>query len=206
MSRIPTIEDITKTLGEVAQQQKELSEFHKKSEQKMRELFQASKEFTRSTNREFKKITKQLGRWGNELGYIVESAVYGNLQELLNKRNMNIERVVRNIWGKSFDGSDENWEFDFIALGRDCIVAVEAKSDLTVKDVKYFLWKLKNVTKWCPHYKGLRVYGAVAYLKDKDTRVAAFAQENGLFVIHAVGDSAKMINPDRWLPRSILQN
>ena len=117
---------------------------------------------------------------------------------------MNIIRVIKNVGGRSYDGSDEDWEFDFIALGRKAIVVVEAKSTLEIKEVKRFLQKLRNINKWCPHYRGFKVYGGVAYLKDKE-KAALFAQGQGLFVIHAVGDAAKIKNPNPWTPKEIIQ-
>ena len=180
------------------------------ADQEIRDRFKRLAEFqeasSRGIDKEFRKVSRQLGKWGNELGSLVENAVYGNLQDILNDRGMNITKVIRNVSSKSYDGSEEDWEFDFIGLSSlKAIVVVEAKSTLGIKDVKRFLHGLRNITRWFPYYKGLKVYGCVAYLKDYKG-ASLFAQENGLFVIHAVGDSAKVTNPIEWTPTDIPQN
>ena len=181
---------------------KEMEEIRKQ----FRDLAEYQRESFKSIDKEFKKVSKQFGKWGNELGYLVESVVQSSLKEILNKKNMDIVKVAQNVNSRSYDGSDEDWEFDFVAIGgsKKLIVVVESKATLEIKEVKRFLQKLRNVTKWCPHYRGFKVYGGVAYLKDKE-KASTFAQENGLFVIHAAGDAAKMMNPDQWSPTDIPQ-
>jgi len=51
-----------------------------------------------------------------------------------------------------------------------------------------------------PEYSDKKVYGAVAFLTE-DTGTASMAEKKGLFVIRATGDSASIINDDKFIPK-----
>ncbi|NLL10628.1 MAG: hypothetical protein GX268_07060 [Methanomicrobiales archaeon] len=56
------------------------------------------------------------------------------------------------------------------------------------------------VKAWMPEYSDKKVYGAVAFLTE-DTGTASMAEKKGLFVIRATGDSASIINDDKFIPK-----
>ena len=80
-------------------------------------------------------------------------------------------------------------EFDILALNTTELVVVEVKTTLKVEDVQDFLPKLERFTEWMPYYKGLRILGAVAYLREEQSAMT-YAERQGLFVIRATGSSA----------------
>ena len=66
----------------------------------------------------------------------------------------------------------------------------------------YFVEKsLKDFKKYFMHYRPLKIYGAVAYLRS-DSEADLFAQRQGLFVIRATGDSASIINSKDFKPKT----
>ena len=78
---------------------------------------------------------------------------------------------------------------------------MEVKTTLYPKDVKTFLETLKDFKKCFPRYKSETVYGAIAYLTSED-KAHFFAEEKGLFVIRATGDSASIINQKGFKPKA----
>ena len=74
---------------------------------------------------------------------------------------------------------------------------MEVKTTLRSEDVTHFLEKLARFTEYEPVWKGKNIFGAVAYLKT-DASVQAYAERQGLFVIRATGNSASIINRDRF--------
>ena len=54
---------------------------------------------------------------------------------------------------------------------------------------------------WMPRYAHNRIYGAMAWLT-ADAGAEAMVIERGLFSIGATGDSAQILNPPDFTPRS----
>ena len=78
---------------------------------------------------------------------------------------------------------------------------MEVKSALTKSKVKRFLFVLKRFHQIFPEYSHLEVYGGSAYLRARGD-VAAYAEEQGLFVIKAAGDSSHLVNKETFKPKS----
>ena len=81
----------------------------------------------------------------------------------------------------------------------DEVVVTEVKTTLRSEDVAQFLDKLRRFTVYEPRYRGERIYGAVAYLK-ADGAVTKYAERQGLYVIRATGDSARIVNARDFKP------
>ena len=92
-------------------------------------------------------------------------------------------------------------EFDIIAVNGIEVVAVEVKTVLNPKEVNRFLETLQSFKLYFPDYKNKIVYAAVAYLKSEN-KAHFVAEEKGLFVIRATGDSASIINKKDFKPKS----
>jgi hypothetical protein len=70
---------------------------------------------------------------------------------------------------------------------------------LRPSDVKHFLKKLPQVKSWLKEYANNTVYGAMAYL-NADAGAEIMAQNKGLFIIKATGDSARLENTHDFKP------
>ena len=93
-----------------------------------------------------------------------------------------------------------NYEFDIIAVNGDEVVVVEVKTTLRAKHVSKFLEDMKQVKTWLHQYSSKRIYGAVAYLQAQDS-ADKMAENKGLFVIRATGDSAAILNHPNFKPK-----
>ena len=150
-------------------------------------------------SKENKKRTAKLeelftGQWGK----LMESLVRGDLIKLLNERNIEVEEISPDR-KKSWNG--QYYEFDIIAINGDEIVVVEVKTTLRSEDLENFMNKLRLFKKIYPLYSNLKVYGAVAYLKENEG-MANRSEKKGLFVIRATGSSASIVNKENFRPQS----
>ena len=155
---------------------------------------------------ELDKITKEMRRRTNKLeelftsqwGKLVEALVDGKVVELLNERGIKVEQTSQRCEGV-YAGKTQ--EIDILAINGEEIVAIEVKTTLRPEDIADFEDKLKVLKLWMRHYADKKVYGAVAYIR-ADAGSAKLAAKRGLFVIKAVGDSARMTNTKAFKPRS----
>ena len=187
--------------------QKELQFSQKKAEKEMSELrasLKASqKELSASQKKTDLQIQKVGGRFNERWGALVESLVEGKVVQIFQERGIGITQTyTRSVgeWRKP-DSPPQKREFDIIAAnGREAVV-VEVKTVLAPKDVNYFIQTLKDFHNYLTRFKSETVYGAVAYLKS-ESKAHLLAEEEGLFLIQAVGDSASLVNQKGFKPKA----
>ena len=142
-------------------------------------------------------------RWGR----FVESLVEGKLSKLLRERGIQVMYTASNVTRDILNEKGEvigQKEFDIIVVNGKEVVLVEVKTTLNHKNVQQFLDQhLKDFKRYFLEYKKHTLYGAVAYLKSED-KAKSFAEEQGLFVIKATGDSAHIINQANFKPKAFL--
>ena len=192
----PASDEIWSLIRETRKDLKEIMASHKEAKQKMKELRASQKETDRQ-------IQKMGGRFNQRWGAFVESLVSGNLVKILQNWGIDIMQTHTRSeaqWKKP-DGSIQKREFDIIVANGIEVVVVEVKTALYSKDVNTFLETLKDFKKYFPRYKSETIYGAVAYLTSED-KAHFLAEEKGLFVIRATGDSASIINQEGFKPKA----
>jgi hypothetical protein len=169
----------------------------KETDRQMKETDRQMKETDRQMKETDKKI-KQLERlFTGQWGKLIESLVEGDLLNLLNKRNINVNLLSTRVRG-IYEG--RQFEFDIIAENGEEIVVVEVKTTLKPADVKDFIKDLKLFKKMRPKYHDNKIIGAVAYLTDEGDS-SRMAQNKGLFAIRATGSSSSIVNLDDFEPR-----
>ena len=192
-----TLDRIAESQKELDQSQKELGESQKDFDKKMKKL----RKRMRKTDRQIEKTDRQLKetdrRFNSQWGKLMESLVEGDLVKLLQGRGITVKSTYTQSHGRR---NGEHYEFDILAINGEEVVVVEVKTTLRSEDVNHFLAKLDRFRVYEPHFTGLRVYGAVAYLKT-DPSVIRQAERRGLFVIRATGSSASIVNEKGFVPR-----
>ena len=128
----------------------------------------------------------------------MESLVRGDLVALLNGRGIEVETTIQRLQSRR---NGEHYEIDILALNGREVVVVEVKTTLRSEGVTEFLSKLSVFLDWCPHFRGKRIFGAVAYLDGADS-VTKYAERRGLFVIRATGSSASIVNAPDFRPHA----
>ncbi len=185
------------------ERRKQAEERRKQSDERRKEFLETEKWFREfmseqeKFNREHKKEMRRLQNlFTSQWGRLVESLVEGDLIRLLNDRGIPVQNIIENYKG-NYRGT--SYEFDIIAENGPAVVFVEVKTTLRPDDVQHYLGKLRNIKTWMPRFGDAVIYGAMAYLK-ASAGSEKMAENKGLFVIRATGDSARIINRKGFQP------
>ena len=197
------LKEVSVSHKEAKQEMKELRASHKEAKQEMKELRASQKETARQMEKTDRQIQKIGGRFNQRWGALVESLVEGNLVKVFQDCGIDITQThtrSQSEWRKP-DGRVERREFDIIVANGTEVVIVEVKTTLTPKDVTVFLETLQDFKNYFPRYKSETIYGAVAYLASEN-KAHLLAEEEGLFLVRATGDSASLANKKDFKPKS----
>ena len=173
----PTFEDVWALIHENSKHIKELRDDSKETTAQIRELRAKVDDTTASVN----KLSKNLGGLSNKWGHLGEAMTVGESLGVFNA----IEGIEVNslVPSHPVKYNGKQCELDGLAIGKDMVVVIEAKSTLKQFDVTKFInTKLNIFTKIMPIYEGRKIYGAMGFLS-ADDKVKTFAQEQGLLLI-----------------------
>ena len=212
-SKIPSPDELWKNLNKqsdnldkVSENLKDLSESLKETRRIMKQNSEESKaDFAelRAIQKKTELVIEKVGsRFDQRWGDLVEALVRGKLVKIFKKQNIDIKRTYTEAtaeWEQP-NGKVKNREFDIVVANGTEAVVVEVKTTLEARDVHYFLDNLKDFKKYFPKHEPDTIYGAMAYLKTKKG-ADKLAEENGLFIIRATGDSAHLVNKDGFKPK-----
>jgi Holliday junction resolvase-like predicted endonuclease len=193
------IQDLKQLLAELILSQKETDAKFKETDRVLSEKFTETDRVLSEKFRETdRRINQAFDLFESQWGKLMESLVEGDLVRILSQRGIEVTNTTTRRRGYK-DG--EEFEFDIIAHDTTEICIVEVKTTLRVKDIKKFLGKMKKAKRWLHEYKDYRVLGAVAFLRaEEDTET--MAENKGLFVIRATGDSAAIVNREEFVPKA----
>ncbi|MCP4695982.1 MAG: hypothetical protein GY862_03900 [Gammaproteobacteria bacterium] len=206
----PTLEEVWRLFRETDRLFKETSqeadrrfkEASQEADRRFKETERALKESFQETERQFRQTDRKLNKlerlFNSQWGKLVECLVEGALIKVFNERGIPIQHTVARAHGV-YEGNP--WELDIIAKNGHEVIIVEVKTTLRPDDVKNFLTKLKRVKQWMSEYAGNTVYGAMAWIT-ADAGAEKMTQNQGLFCIKAVGDSARIENEADFTPRA----
>ncbi|MBF0139478.1 MAG: DUF3782 domain-containing protein [Magnetococcales bacterium] len=190
------IQETWQQIREVSAQIKETDRQLQKTDRQLQETDQQIKE----TDRLVKEVSRQVGNLGSRWGEFVEGIVAPACETLFVERGIPVHRVSPRVKAKSLDGS-RRMEIDLMVVNTDYVILVEVKSRLTAEDVRDHLKRVREFKEFYEGEGGARVMGAVAgILIDND--VDQFAMNQGLFVIVQSGDSVKLANDGKFVPRT----
>jgi Holliday junction resolvase len=172
------------------------------TEKLIREMSRETDRKFQETDRKFQETDKKLrkledlfiGQWGK----LMESLVDGNLTRLLQERGIDIQTTSQRV--KSFY-KGKQIEIDILAKNGMDVVAVEVKTTLKVEHVKDFIKELKIFKKAFSEYKDKNVFGAMAFLRVEE-EADKYAYKQGLFVIKATVESARIVNDKKFKPKN----
>ncbi|MBN3035587.1 MAG: hypothetical protein JW861_08365 [Bacteroidales bacterium] len=192
-----TFETVWQLFCETDRKFQETDRQFKETDRRFKETDRQFKE----TDMQFKETDRKLrelhGLFTSQWGKMIESLVEGDLIRLLNERGISVmqtsERITGNYRGTSY-------EFDILAENGSEVVIVEVKTTLKPADVKEFIYKLSQARTWMSKLKDQTVYGAIAYLR-ADAGSKKMAENQGLFVIRAAGNSASIVNAPEFRPK-----
>ena len=181
------------------ERRKEAEKSWEKAKREMQELRASQKDTDRQIKETSREIKEAKALFTTQWGRLMESLVEGDLLKLLQGEGIDVKRLTTRERGQMSyvdekgQKQEEYCEIDIIAKNGNEVVVVEVKTTLEVRDVKKFLAVLDKFNQMLPEYKGLKLYGAVAYLRAEQSS-GKYAEKQGLFVIRATGGSASIVN------------
>ena len=147
--------------------------------------------------REMEWMRKEIGL--PSVSGFIERAVLPAATDLFRERAIELNRVYANYVGHF---KREVMETDILGLGPKCAVLIEVESRLELNDVKEFLTeKLPRFFDFFPDCRRLLLYGGVGGMS-LGKGVEQFACEKGLFVIGETRGDARILNDEKFKPRS----
>ena len=129
---------------------------------------------------------------------LVESLHGSDLAKLLRERSLEVAAISA---GFRCVSDPERREVDVLATTKEEAVAVTVRTTLATQDVDEILGLLVALPSLTQYFRGLRLHGAVAYLRENQG-AARYAAQEGLFVIRATGGGTTIINPPAFRPRN----
>ena len=148
------------------------------------------------------KLKETVGAHDRKWGELTEALTVGDTRALFGSMGIELQKMGNNMDITSPDGKITR-EIDGLAVGKDAVVVMEAKTSLSVRGVNTFIKQtLAIYTQIDPDCLGKKIYGAVGYLKASSQAIAV-AHKNGLFVIRSRHDTKELITPPRgFTPRN----
>lgn len=194
------VEDNSRKLGELAEQQKKTADQVKKTADQVKETSAEVKKTstemkktvtqTEKTSAVVAQVSKQIGGIDRIFGEMAEFVSFSNLTELLLKQaGIRIGGVAKRF-KRAHAGQD--YEIDLIAVGAGVVVVIEVKTTLRSKDIKKLADIMPNFTAVFPEYGDMDVYGGLAYMKAHDGTEEQ-AQKHGFLTIRAIGSSSQLV-------------
>ncbi len=190
--------DPAPTLEEVWALFRETDRIVKENAAQQKETDRQLKEMAKETDKQIKAMSKKIGDLGNRLGDFVEAFVEPSIVRLFQERGLDVTAVMRDIKAKN-PKLGLAMEIDLFAINGDSCVLVEVKSNLSIDDVNDHLERMEKFKKLFPIYEQYRVFGAVAGMVIPEN-VAKYAYKKGFFIIAQQGDSAVILNDNKFNP------
>ncbi|MCP4696824.1 MAG: hypothetical protein GY862_08235 [Gammaproteobacteria bacterium] len=188
----PTLEEVWRLFRETDRRFKETSQ---ETDRRLKKIERTLKEPFQETDCELSELERLFtSQWGK----LVECLEEGALVKAFNERGIPVQYMIGRTHGV-YEGN--HWELDIIVKSEREVIVVEVKTTLHPDDVKNFLTKLKRVKQWMSEYAGNTVYGGMAWIT-ADAGTEKMTQNQGLFSIKAVGDSARIENEADFTPRA----
>ncbi len=166
--------------------------------EKILKLFEETSRQFEKTSRELKEIGKRVDGLSSKWGRFVEGLLVPAVERLFKERGITVEKVSQRI---KIHKNGDTMEIDIMVINREYVVLIEAKSTLSVENVNEHLEKLARFKSFFPEYADRKVIGAVAGIVI-DEGADRYAYKSGLFVIGQSGETVKILNDKKFIPRS----
>jgi len=179
-----------------------LKENARTSEQRFQEIVLQMKENSAKFDKQLadseKSLRTQIGDVMKRLGEFVEGMIEPAAVRLFRERGLDVHWVMPNL--KKKDPQRQlGIEIDLFVSNNESCVLIEVKSNLSIDDVNEHLKRMEKFKSLFPEYAHKKTYGAVAGMVIADN-VAKYAYKKGFFVIGQQGESAVILNDQKFQP------
>ncbi len=171
------------------------------TDQRLKELSETVKETSlevKQMSKKVERVSEELGHLGNRLGEFVEYLIKPALVKLFQTRGIEVHRTYRDIEVNN-PTLNMAMQIDLLIVNILICILVEVKSHLSVDDVNEHLERMEKFKSLFPEYQKHQVMGAVAGMVMAE-EVARYAYRKGFFVIGQKGETAVILNDDKFKP------
>lgn len=165
----------------------------KEVEKSIQEVWAQIKETSKEVSQLSKTVNALTGKWGR----FVEGLLVPAVKRLFQERGVLIDKVYQRV---KVEKNGRDMEVDILAINSQYAVLIEAKSSLSVEDVKDHLERLEQFKTFFPEYRERQVFGAVAGIVIEEN-ADRYAYRQGLFVIGQSGETVKILNDEKFQPK-----
>lgn len=189
-----TTKEMEKSIREVWELFKETDQRFKETDQQIKATDRQIKETDRKVAEAIKAVADLGGKWG----HFVEGLVAPATERLFKHWGIELDKVFTRVKARKNGGM---MEIDVLAINGEYAVLIEVKSTLGMDDVKEHLAQLERFKTFFPEYRDRNILGAVAGIVI-DEGVDRYAYQQGLFVIAQSGETVKILNDEKFKPRT----
>jgi len=166
--------------------------------------FQDTDKKFQDTEKEIEKMTKTVketsravyaltGKWS----LFVEGLIAPAAERLFKERGIIVDKVYQRV--KTHHNGDM-MEIDILAINGEYAVVIEAKSSLSIDDVKEHVLRLEQFKSCFPEYSTRKIIGAVGGIVIEES-ADRYAYKQGMFVITESGESVAILNDKNFEPK-----
>ncbi len=158
--------------------------------------FQETDEEVKNTSKTVKETSKAVYALTGKWSLFVEGLIAPAAERLFKERGIIVDKVYQRV--KTHRNGDE-MEIDILAINGEYAVLIEAKSSLSIDDVKDHVSRLEQFKDYFPEYKERKVIGAVGGIVIEES-ADRYAYKQGMFVITESGESVDILNDRDFEP------
>jgi len=160
-------------------------------------LFKETDKKFKETDKKIGEIAKRVDALTGKWGRFVEGLIAPGAVAMFKERGIEVDRVFQRVKAHK-DGA--GIEIDILAVNKEYAVLIEAKSSLSVEDVKDHIERMKCFRRFFPEYSDRKIVGAVAGIVIEE-EADRFAYRQGFFVIAQTGEIVKILNDREFKPK-----
>ena len=168
-----------------------------RSFQEIWKLFAETDRKMQQTDRQIQETDKKVNALTGKWSKFVEALVVPAAERLFRERGILVDKVSQRVRARE---NGEGMEIDVLAVDGEHAVLIEVKSTLGIDDVREHIDRLGKFKRFFPEYADRKAVGAVAGIVI-DEGVDRFAYKNGLFVIAQSGDTVRVLNDEKFVPK-----
>lgn len=161
-------------------------------------LFRETDQRFKETDEEIKQVGRRIDALGGKWSRFVEGLIAPGAVAMFQEKGIEIDRIFQRVEAHK-DG--DNLEIDILGVNREYALLIEVRSTLGVGDVKEHVERMKAFKRFFPEYGDRKVVGAIAGIVI-DEGADRFAYRQGFFVIGQTGEAVKILNDERFEPKT----
>ena len=163
--------------------------------------FEETRLFVEETGRQIRQLEQQMGGLHRSFGEMAEHLVAPGIAERFNELGHHFDRVAPGGIKIADETGKVQTEVDLLLENTDCIIAVEVKATVHIKDVEHHIGRLEILRAyWNKKGDNRKIRGAIAGAIFGETEKEAVI-EAGMYALEQSGDTMHLVIPEGFIPR-----